>query len=217
MSVRKEMENSGLKFSPSGYARMVEAVCSTADGAAYWQLFMGCLDSCGYIFEELPLYYCYYRHFVPMAYRHPEFDAYDNSFWNLLFQMLFAEKDDTTMIDGNGNLPEIEFTFGDGERRTVSSLSLDELKALAQVLATNAFAETEANLIDMGAFGFPHCNDDSPFVVSKKAFLAEFFDVRTLERERQEILERLYQRIVACDFRTFPFRLSETRCGKAPQ
>lgn len=201
------MENIRLKFSPSGYARMVEAVCSTAEGESYWQLFMGCLDSCGHIFEELPLYYCYYRYFVPIDYSHPEFDAYDDSFWNLLFQMLFAENDDTVMIDGACGLPEIEFTFSSGERRTVSSLSPDELTALTQRLAANAFAMTEADIIDMGALGFPHYDEDDLLIVSKKDFLSAFCNVRSNEQEKLEVLERMYQRIVECDFRTFPYRL----------
>lgn len=201
------MKDDRLIFSPPGYSKMVEAVCSTADGESYWQLFMGCLDSCGHIFEELPLYCCYYRYFVPIDYSHPEFDAYDDSFWNLLFQMLFAENDDTVMIGGDGGLPEIEFTFSDGVRRTVSSLSLDELTTLTQMLAANAFATTEADIIDMGALGFPHYDEDDMLIVPKKDFLSAFRNVRSNEPEKLEVLERMYQRIITCDFRTFPYRL----------
>lgn len=201
------MKDDRLTFSPSGYARMVEAVCSTADGASYWRLFMDCLDCCGYIFEELPLYYSYYRYFVPIAYSHPEFDTYDDSFWDLLFQMLFAENDDTIIIDGDGGLPEIEFNLNGGERRTVSSLSLDELTELIQVLAANTFATTEADIIDMGALGFTHHYEENMLIVSKKDFLSAFHNVRNNDKEKLEVLERMYRRIVMCDFRTFPYRL----------
>lgn len=100
-------------------------------------------------YESLPIYKCYYRFFAPIEYHHPDFKECAESVWPMLFQMLFGSFEAQCNIgDNEDGLPEIEFTFQRFEGRTVSSLSLDELKGLLSDLLTEALTDISVKLLD---------------------------------------------------------------------
>ena len=100
-------------------------------------------------YESLPIYKCYYRFFTPIEYHHPDFKECAESVWPMLFQMLFGSfQAHCNVVDDEVGLPEIEFTFQRFERRTISSLSLDELKDLLSDLLTEALTDTSVKLLD---------------------------------------------------------------------
>ena len=99
------------------------------------------------VYEETPLFKYYYRFLTPIEYNHPNFKECEDSYWPMLFQLLFGEGENIKIIDEGNGLPEIEFDYCEGERRTVSSLTLEELKFITSELAVKAFTNTLVDIL----------------------------------------------------------------------
>lgn len=160
-------------------------------------------------YEENPLYKYYYRFLTPIKYSHPDYEVCDDSYWPMLFQLLFGEGKNVKVIDGDNGLPEIEFDYCEDERRTVSSLTLDELKFITSELAVKAFTDT---LVDILGYDKQMDNDYADILRGDQLILKEEFhalyniDQPNASAEDIAFVDRLYACIKECDLQTLPYK-----------
>lgn len=160
-------------------------------------------------YEENPLYKYYYRFLTPIEYRHPDYEECEDSYWSILFQLLFGEGKNVKVIDGENGLPEIEFDYCEDERRTVSSLTLEELKDLTSELAVKAFTDT---LVEILGYNKQMDNDYADILRDDQLILKEEFhalyntDQPDASAEEIAFVDKLYARIKECDLQTFPYK-----------
>lgn len=160
-------------------------------------------------YEENPLYKYYYRFLTPIKYSHPDYEVCEDSYWPMLFQLLFGEGKNVKVIDGDNGLPEIEFDYCEDERRTVSSLTLDELKFITSELAVKAFTDT---LVEILGYDKQMDNDYADILRGDQLILKEEFhalyntDQPNASSEEIAFVDKLYARIKECDLQTFPYK-----------
>ena len=199
-------ENSGCLL---GYDWIMKEICSVEEGARFISTFKQItgLDLSKY--EELPLYKYYYRFLVPIEYNHPCYgtEECEESFWKLLFQLLFAEKElgEVKIIGADNNIPEIEFTYNN-MRRNVSDLTLEELKDIVLELAMHAFTHTCMDIYNMNVNQeyIDKLREDRPLL---KEEIFKLYDVG-LDSSQESIsfAEYIYNHIKECDIQTLPYR-----------
>lgn len=161
------------------------------------------------VYEETPLYKWFYRFLTPIEYKHPDYKECEDSYWSLLFQLLFAEGENVKVIAGDNGLPEIEFDYSEDERRTVSSLTLDELKSITSELSGKAVTST---LVDILRCETQMDTDYACGLRTDQLILKEDFhalyntDQPDVSAEDIALVEKLYARIKECDLQTFPYK-----------
>lgn len=169
-------------------------------------------DSTGHdllVYEESPLFRYFYRFLIPIEYNHPDYKECEDSYWPMLFQLLFGEGKNVKVIDGSNGLPEIEFDYCEDERRTVSSLTLEELKNLTSELAVKAFTDT---LVEILGYNKQMDNDYADILRGDQLILKEEFhalyntDQPDASDEDIAFVDKLYARIKECDLQTFPYK-----------
>ena len=160
-------------------------------------------------YEENPLYKYYYRFLTPIEYSHPDYEECEDSYWPMLFQLLFGEGKNVKIIDGENGIPEIEFDYCEDERRTVSSLTLEELKFITSELAVKAFTDT---LVEILGYDKQMDNDYADILRDDQLILKEEFhalyntDQPNASDEDIAFVDKLYARIKECDLQTFPYK-----------
>ena len=160
-------------------------------------------------YEENPLYKYYYRFLTPIEYSHPDYEECEDSYWPMLFQLLFGEGKNVKIIDGENGIPEIEFDYCEDERRTVSSLTLEELKFITSELAVKAFTDT---LVEILGYDKQVDNDYADILRDDQLILKEEFhalyntDQPNASDEDIAFVDKLYARIKECDLQTFPYK-----------
>lgn len=195
---------------PLGYEWVLEDIRLVDDGAGV--SFLNTVkDSTGNsldVYTETPLYKYFYRFLKPIEYSHPDYEVCED-YWPMLFQLLFGEGKNVKVIDGDNGLPEIEFDYCEDERRTVSSLTLDELKFITSELAVKAFTDT---LVEILGYDKQMDNDYADILRGDQLILKEEFhalyntDQPNASAEEIAFVERLYARIKDCDLQTFPYK-----------
>lgn len=203
---------------PLGYEYILEDIRLVEDGAgvSFLERVKNYLEKDGkstgkelLIYEENPLYKYYYRFLTPIKYSHPDYESCEYSYWPILFQLLFGEGKNVKVIDGDNGLPEIEFDYCEDERRTVSSLTLDELKFITSELAVKAFTDT---LVEILGYDKQMDNDYADILRGDQLILKEEFhalyniDQPNASAEDIAFVDRLYARIKECDLQTFPYK-----------
>lgn len=196
---------------PLGYEWVLEDIRLVDDGAGV--SFLNTVkDSTGNsldVYTETPLYKYFYRFLTPIKYSHPDYEVCEDSYWPMLFQLLFGEGKNVKVIDGDNGLPEIEFDYCEDERRTVSSLTLDELKFITSELAVKAFTDT---LVEILGYDKQMDNDYADILRGDQLILKEEFhalyniDQPNASAEDIAFVDRLYARIKECDLQTFPYK-----------
>lgn len=160
------------------------------------------------VYTETPLYKYFYRYLTPIEYSHPDYEVCED-YWPMLFQLLFGEGKNVKVIDGDNGLPEIEFDYCEDERRTVSSLTLDELKFITSELAVKAFTDT---LVEILGYDKQMDNDYADILRGDQLILKEEFhalyntDQPNASAEEIAFVDKLYARIKECDLQTFPYK-----------
>ena len=160
-------------------------------------------------YEENPLYKYYYRFLTPIEYSHPDYEECEDSYWPMLFQLLFGEGKNVKIIDGENGAPEIEFDYCEDERRTVSSLTLEELKFITSELAVKAFTDT---LVEILGYDKQMDNDYADILRDDQLILKEEFhalyntDQPDASDDDIAFVDKLYARIKECDLQTFPYK-----------
>ena len=195
---------------PLGYEWVLEDIRLVDDGAGV--SFLNTVkDSTGNsldVYTETPLYKYFYRFLPPIEYSHPDYEVCED-YWPMLFQLLFGEGKNVKVIDGDNGLPEIEFDYCENERRTVSSLTLDELKFITSELAVKAFTDT---LVEILGYDKQMDNDYADILRGDQLILKEEFhalyntDQPNASAEEIAFVDKLYARIKECDLQTFPYK-----------
>ena len=195
---------------PLGYEWIMEDIRLVDDGAGV--SFLNTVkESTGNnldVYEENPLYKYYYRFLRPIEYSHPDYEVCED-YWPMLFQLLFGEGKNVKVIDGDNGLPEIEFDYCEDERRTVSSLTLDELKFITSELAVKAFTDT---LVEILGYDKQMDNNYADILRGDQLILKEEFhalyntDQPNASAEEIAFVDKLYARIKECDLQTFPYK-----------
>lgn len=195
---------------PLGYEWVLEDIRLVDDGAGV--SFLNTVkDSTGNsldVYTETPLYKYFYRFLEPIEYSHPDYEVCED-YWPMLFQLLFGEGKNVKVIDGENGHPEIEFDYCEDERRTVSSLTLEELKHLTSELAVKAFTDT---LVEILGYDKQMDNDYADIMRDDQLILKEEFhalyniDQPNASAEDIAFVDRLYARIKECDLQTFPYK-----------
>ena len=195
---------------PLGYEWVLEDIRLVDDGAGV--SFLNTVkDSTGNsldVYTETPLYKYFYRFLTPIEYSHPDYEVCED-YWPMLFQLLFGEGKNVKVIDGDNVLPEIEFDYCEDERRTVSSLTLDELKFITSELAVKAFTDT---LVEILGYDKQMDNDYADILRGDQLILKEEFhalyntDQPNASAEEIAFVDKLYARIKECDLQTFPYK-----------
>lgn len=161
------------------------------------------------VYEETPLYKWFYRFLTPIEYKHPDYKECEDSYWSLLFQLLFAEGENVKVIAGDNGLPEIEFDYSEDERRTVSSLTLDELKSITSELSGKAVTSTLVDILgcEKQMDTDYACGLRTDQLILKEEFHALYnTDQPDASAEDIALVEKLYARIKECDLQTFPYK-----------
>ena len=195
---------------PLGYEWVLEDIRLVDDGAGV--SFLNTVkDSTGNsldVYTETPLYKYFYRFLTPIEYSHPDYEVCED-YWPMLFQLLFGEGKNVKVIDGDNGLPEIEFDYCEDERRTVSNLTLDELKFITSELAVKAFTDT---LVEILGYDKQMDNDYADILRGDQLILKEEFhalyntDQPNASAEKIAFVDKLYARIKECDLQTFPYK-----------
>lgn len=203
---------------PLGYEWIMEDIRLVEDGAgvSFLETVKNYLEKDGkstgnelLTYEENPLYKYYYRFLTPIKYCHPDYEVCEDSYWPMLFQLLFGEGKNVKVIDGDNGLPEIEFDYCEDERRTVSSLTLEELKFITSELAVKAFTDT---LVEILGYDKQMDNDYADILRDDQLILKEEFhalyntDQPDASDEDIAFVDKLYARIKECDLQTFPYK-----------
>ena len=193
-----------------GYEWVLENIRLVDDGAGV--SFLNTVkDSTGNsldVYTETPLYKYFYRFLKPIEYSHPDYEVCED-YWPMLFQLLFGEGKNVKVIDGENGHPEIEFDYCENERRTVSSLTLAELKHLTSELAVKAFTDT---LVEILGYDKQMDNDYADILRDDQLILKEEFhalyntDQPNASAEEIAFVDKLYARIKECDLQTFPYK-----------
>ena len=193
-----------------GYEWVLEDIRLVDDGAGV--SFLNTVkDSTGNsldVYTETPLYKYFYRFLTPIEYSHPDYEVCED-YWPMLFQLLFGEGKNVKVIDGENGHPEIEFDYCEDERRTVSSLTLAELKHLTSELAVKAFTDT---LVEILGYDKQMDNDYADILRGDQLILKEEFhalyniDQPNASEEDIAFVDKLYARIKECDLQTFPYK-----------
>lgn len=190
---------------PLGYQWIIEDISASREMRKLWFFVKDIEEDNLYTFEKIFLYKYFYRFMKPIEYNHPNYTECEESFWPLLLQMLYAETDDVKIIDTETGVPDIEISYK-SDRRTISSLTLEELKSLTSELATKAITDTEVSIICVGVNN-NYTLLDNHYPVLKDEILTLFncyhpeFDKKDLE-----FVNGLYERIKRYDVDTLPYR-----------
>ena len=196
---------------PLGWEWILEDVRLVEDGAGT-SFLKTVKDSTGHdllVYEESPLFKYFYRFLIPIEYNHPNYKECDNSYWPILFQLLFAESENVKVIARDNGLPEIEFDYCEDERRTVSSLTLDELKWITSVLSAKALTST---LVDILGYEKQMNTDYANSLKEDQLILKEEFhalyNTNQPDTNAEDIVfvENMYARIKECDLQTFTYK-----------
>ena len=163
------------------------------------------------VYEETPLYKYFYRFLTPIEYNHPDYMVCDDSYWPLLFQMLFAQCKNVWVVARDGGLPDIEFNFINNERRAVSSLTVDELKYLTSKLATRAFAGSFTTILKYmpvteTTTRYANKLETGQLILSEELHALYHTDKPDADSAAVAFVDELYARIKDCDLQTFPYK-----------
>lgn len=196
---------------PLGYDWIIEKMQLQEDGTEFLKILGEATNNNLSVYEELPLYKFYYRFLTPIEYNHPDYEEEcEESYWPILFQLLFAEGNEVKVIEGENGLPEIEFAFSDDEeRRTVSSLTLNELKSLTLELAVKAFTDTFVEIFRLMEHIDTNYADwlrDDQLILKEELHALYHTDAPNANPKDIEFIDGLYARIKECDLQTFPYK-----------
>lgn len=157
-------------------------------------------------YEDLPIYKCYYRFFTPIDYCHSDFEECDESIWPILFQMLYGSlKSQCRVIDAEQGLPEIEFSYESFHDRTISSLTLEELKELLSDLFTESLTDMSVKLLE---YRNESVFSGEPFQSNQLMSEQDFYRIfdANVSDENVSFLGMMYEKIKECNLQTLLYQ-----------
>lgn len=197
---------SGVNNLPLGYDWIIFDIQSTKEGMEFLQTLVQTSDVDISCYDELPLYKYYYRFLRPIKYHHPEVEC-EESYWDILFQLIFAEGEAPQIIEGKTEVPEIELYF-DGERKYVSNLSIVELQNLTSDLAVHAFTHSMVDIIGTDVdIDYAEQIDENNPILKEELLTLYNCNQPYANTDIVAFVDRIYDRIKECDLQTFPYKL----------
>lgn len=175
----------------------------------FWELYSShVVDEPIKDYESLPIYKCYYCFFTPIKYLHPDLEECDESIWPILFQMLYGSfKSQCQVIDDEHGLPEIEFSYESFQDRTISSLTIEELKELLSDLITEALVDISVNLLGyQNESVLSEEQSQNSKLLSERDFY-RIFDANVSD-ENASFLGTMYEKIKECNLQTLLYQTS---------
>ena len=196
-----------LGFESVDYHWIIEDIKSLEEGQVFLNIYAKQVGEDALSdYECLPVYKCYYRFFVPIAYQHPDFLECDEEVWPMLFQLLYGNfHTECKLIDNGDRLPDIQFVYQDEDSRLVSELNLEEVKKLLSDLMTEAFTDISVNLISLK---ITHGLAESPFAMNHLMSKQEYFRIfdTIVSDDAPSFLGSMYEKIKECDIQTALYR-----------
>lgn len=194
---------------PLGYDWIIESMRIDESGAKFLQTLRQQEQSKLENYEDSSLYKYFLRFIIPIDYAHPTFseDECEESFWGIFFQFIFAECDDVQIIDKGDELPELEFTY-QGTRRTVSSMSLLDLKEVLEYLVVDIYTKKAATLCCYSINELYYSSEEFGINILDTQFedIFNYDDILTPDEVRTSVKE-MYKRIKECQLQTFAYRI----------
>lgn len=132
---------------PLGYNWIIQDIRSIQEGSDFLDSYIQVLGNDLTVFEDIPMYKYYYRFFKPIKYHHPTFKDCEESFWDLFFQLVFAEGTKPRIIPGRNGVPELSFCFTGYPRLHTSEISLTDYKKITSDMAAQAFTKTGVEML----------------------------------------------------------------------
>lgn len=208
-----EQESSELSPSdnvyPLGYDWIIESMRLDESGAKFLETLRQKEQSNLANYEDSSLYKYFLRFIIPIDYAHPTFseDECEESFWGIFFQFIFAECDDVQIIDNGTELPELEFTY-QGTRRTVSSMSLGDLKEVLEYLVVDIYTKKAATLCCYEINKLYYSSEEFSMNILDTQFedIFNYDDMLTHDEVKTSVKE-MYKRIKECQLQTFAYRI----------
>lgn len=192
---------------PLGYDWIVKYFCASEEGRAFWDVYRKALVSPVDRYQDAPIYKYFLRFLDPIEYNHPDYDGCDEGFWDMLFQFLFAIAD-VKIVEGSNDLPELEFTYCQHERQTVSALSLFDVKELIGNLAIEAFTDISVELMGtMSDEKYANSLRNNQMLLREEVM--KMFGCDFIKSSGKDLLfvNNIYRRICDCKIQTLPYIL----------
>lgn len=212
----QEFNRGMIGFEPEadrlGYNWMVKAISDDELINRFYDVLKRYMSMGHIAYEQTPLYRCFYRFLVPVKYNHPNYAECDSSFWVLIFHLIYAEGENVSIYANDSGELELEFDFLGKERRTLSSLSLDELKALTKDLGELSFGLTFASIVSIiniaNLDSFDRLDANKP-ILREELHAAYGTNAPDADPEDVEFVDSVYERIQKCELQTMFYRLSQ--------
>lgn len=192
------------------FQSVIDEIGDTEEGDTFLQTFWNALKVNGFdSFEQIPAYYPYFYFLFPVAYNHPELENVDEEMWPMLFRLLFGNTAARcTLINGEGALPELKFSYEIFNDVCVSELDVEQLKDLLYRLMTDALCDVSVMLF--------HPDDPTNIEIDlppgQLIQREDFYRIHNYypgigSEEKGAYIEKLYSKIKECDIQTFLYRL----------
>lgn len=187
------------------YDWIIDKILSTKEGADFLNSYRGLIKNDCSVFNSLPIYQYFYRFISPIDYHHPQIVCID-SFWDILFQLLFAEAEEVKILKKSDGDPEIEISFENFKHIIVSEMNIDEIKELTYSLAVKAFTETSVHIASFDTNEkYSHCiRNDSPLLEELMILYNCKEDIS--KKEDVEFVKHIYMRTQNYILQTLPYK-----------
>lgn len=197
---------------PLGYNWIIQDIRSIQEGSDFLDSYIQVLGNDLTVFEDIPMYKYYYRFFKPIKYHHPTFKDCEESFWDLFFQLVFAEGTKPRIIPGRNGVPELSFCFTGYPRLHTSEISLTDYKKITSDMAAQAFTKTGVEMLGMNyqkeyALTLP---DDKPPLRNE---IIKMFGYDDFDDIIPSFIKSVYRRIRNYDLQTLEYRLKNQGNG----
>ncbi|MBO7571226.1 MAG: protein-export chaperone SecB [Bacteroidales bacterium] len=167
-------------------------------------------------------YSYYYDFIVPIKYNHPDYEDFDEEFWDVFFKLLVGDFATLCSLENtDGSIPNLVFSFDKYENTSVADLSYEDICSIASLLMDRP--DNMLSNIDVIAW----LNADSEFydklsheeLVSREDFYQlygsnanEIPDEDDSDSDEKvsaglySILDTMYSRLLDCDILTMEYR-----------
>lgn len=118
------------------------------DFSSVWDIY-SCHTENAYDYADSPIYRHGLKFFIPVDYAHPTFEGCDESWWDMLLQLLYINPQaKCQLVDKGGEVPELIFDYGTISQVPVSAIGPDDSKVLTTCLLADAFAMMGAHILN---------------------------------------------------------------------
>lgn len=118
------------------------------DFNSIWDIY-SCHAENAYDYADSPIYRHGLKFFIPVDYAHPTFEGCNESWWDMLLQLLYINPQaKCQLVDKGGEVPELIFDYGTISQVPVSAIGPDDSKVLTTCLLADVFAMMGAHILN---------------------------------------------------------------------